>query len=124
MSNCIQIGGKGTVTLAAGSFNVEGLRALVDAVRDLPTAPTDDGYIAWWFLTASVFTDRSVRIKFGRGRSSHTYRDFRATLWLLAKFALEPIELRFKLLDRENPREGWGTYRCCLNTDGTVTEVE
>jgi hypothetical protein len=43
-----------------------------------------DYYLVWWFLSTNVdFEKRSMVINLGYGRSAHTWRDLRQTIWLL-----------------------------------------
>lgn len=82
MSNCIQIYNH-TVTFTAEEINIHAYRNLMaEAARLGEPGPVDgtpfNVYIAWWFLEKnSTVTDEAVTIKFGQGRSTHTWRDFR-----------------------------------------------
>ena len=94
MSNCIDfVKGSDKVVFLADEIDVPALKALVDSVKGLPKAPELDeatghqGYIAWWFLSRAFIDHRGVVIRFGAsGRSSHTNRDFSATVIMLSRF--------------------------------------
>lgn len=62
-----------------------------------------DEMMGWWFLARnSEFHDYFVQIHFGRGRSSHTYRDFQGTLDVLKQFILRNYFYTFKCTGEED----------------------
>jgi len=107
MSNCIEISGRVLKTFSDSEIDIAALKALIESVQDLPSAPkSGDEYLAWWFLTSQChdstwFSESGsyVTIPFGQCRSTHTWRDFRGTLSLLAKYARKPIKITFMLRD-------------------------
>jgi len=93
MSNCIEfVSGSEKIVFLKDEIDVVALKALVDSAtpKDKTLVDTEEGrkrYIAWWFLQQnSIIDSRGVVIWFGRGQSTHTNRDFNATLLMLAKF--------------------------------------
>lgn len=107
MSNCIDfVGGSEKVVFLKDEIDVVALKTLIESVKGLPKAPECDskdnyaGYIAWWFLSRAVVDDRGAVIRFGcSGRSSHTNRDFDATLILLGRFMKKPKYHTFYVRD-------------------------
>jgi hypothetical protein len=123
VSNCIEITNRAVKVFNNRDIDVNALRALVASVCDLPDAPkSGDGYIAWWFLSTADFDSAgNVSVVFGQGRSSHTWRDFRGTLGVLAKFARRSIRLTFTLRDIDwdnNSRPG--PFTITLEPGGNV----
>jgi hypothetical protein len=120
MSNCISLNAP-PVRLTAMQIDVVALKTLVQRVKDLrepPSCDTDgDGYIAWWFLSHAQFDgDKMVFIEFGDGRSTHTWRDFGATMLLIGRLARMTFDLRFEVQDTDAPSK-WGkaTWRVIPN---------
>lgn len=78
MSNCIDLRNN-VVHFPASAIDVLKVRELLDRIpEEMPSWETDSVlYTAWWYLaTCTVVTDSNVTIRFGCGRSSHTWRDF------------------------------------------------
>lgn len=101
MSNCIEIVRGRKVVFLKDEIDIEKFKVLVDSVAGLPAAPTErDGNIAWWFLQRNSLVDqRGVVINFSEGRSSHTWRDFEATLEVLKGFMKKPKHHHFVVSD-------------------------
>lgn len=108
MSNCIDIVYKSVIDLKPYQIDAVGLRNLITKAEEevnndnsvSEKVPTDLR-AAWWYLSANtVFLTRGgVRIFLGRGRSSHTWRDFRWTLSVLKQFIRSPVIVRFGITD-------------------------
>jgi len=123
MSNCITIEMKKSVTFKPNEIDAVGLYKLIkeaeekiksgkDAVQD----NIDPKYkIAWWFLAQNTEFKRtgSVVIHFGEGRSSHTNRDFRATIYYLKDFVLKDKWHRFWISDEYDNYES--ICETCVN---------
>jgi len=79
--------------LATAEKEINGCNCASEEVdRELDTA--------WWFLCENTTVDEdSITIRFGRGRSTHTWRDFKATLKLLSKFIKNPVKHIFAVAD-------------------------
>lgn len=104
MSNCIQLHHH-IVVMTKEQIDVSALKARIDKVKGLEKAPewkpSDDGYMIWWFLADNTEfeTDGSVTIRFGKGRSGHTWRDFRALILTLSKYMKQEVKHAFLLAD-------------------------
>lgn len=89
MSNCIQI--YDVIMIPLDIVDVDGLFNLIDAGAQRNEKSVFDGSpesMAYWFLTRDnvrISGDQLV-IKLGGGRSTHTWRDFEGTLYLLAGY--------------------------------------
>lgn len=94
MSNCIELLDKATVIFLPEEIKIEEFKHLVQTATDQPglgqtlTDNQADQYAAWWFLQKNtVFhKDGWLAIKFGQGRSTHTWRDLGHTLRVIAKY--------------------------------------
>lgn len=92
MSNCIEIY-NGCIKIATKHVAPELIELIKKAQEDENTPRLDhnnltkeatDYYKVWWFLSTNVsFEKKSMVIDLGYGRSRHTWRDFRQTIWLL-----------------------------------------
>jgi hypothetical protein len=91
MSNCITLySPTNKVTFTSDEISIEGVEDLLvrcgGVTQDNVSKQSWDVQCIWWYLeTCTEFAQdkRSVTIDFGKGRSSHTWRDFKATLhWL------------------------------------------
>jgi hypothetical protein len=124
VSNCITLSGHSTKILGRKDIDIDALKRLCDSVRDLHDAPSGfgDGYIAWWFLSRATFRDGNtfVTIPFGQDRSTHTFRDLRATLHLLSKFAKRPVRLNFRVKD---PDMNWSGKLQFMLVPGKAMEL-
>lgn len=92
MSNCVDLW-RETVVFLSHEIKLDEFKQLVQTAPEirLNHTLTDlecDQYEAWWFLQKNtVFhPDGWCAIRFGRGRSSHTWRDLQGTLSTIAKF--------------------------------------
>jgi len=61
-------------------------------------------YMFWYFLSknSEVRSDEKgkyLRIRFGKGRSEHTHRDFKQTIWAINLFMKKPKKHTFTLAD-------------------------
>lgn len=108
MSNCINIVYKNMVHLNASEVDVNGLRSLImKAEKEVNANSSVDEEIpaelklAWWFLSKNTIFKNTggVDIRFGAGRSGHTWRDFKGTLWTLKNFIKCPVWIRFGITD-------------------------
>ncbi len=103
MSNCIQIE-LSRVTLNAQQFRVRDYQKLIESHRphlERPHALGDD-YVCWFLTQNSSFQDGSVTIAFGRGRSGHTWRDFRWAIWFLSQYFIIPTKHTFLISDESD----------------------
>jgi hypothetical protein len=79
MSNCINIVKGEKVVFLRDEIDVDALKEFV--------TKAEENSLAWWFLQAnSVIDSRGAVVMFGRGRSTHTNRDFDAVILALSKF--------------------------------------
>jgi hypothetical protein len=118
MSNCIDFNSP-PVRLTGMQIDVPALKALVEKVKDLEKAPAEwgDENIAWWFLSHAEFDgNKSVLIDFGNGRSTHTFRDFGATMLLIGRLARIQFDVKLGVRDTHAPT-AWsrGTWRVVPN---------
>lgn len=104
MSNCIEIYNP-VVVFDDTQIDVEALRKLLVPLSERhQTVPTygSPGYdavtdIAWWFLASNTqFHKETITVSFGRGRSSHTQRDFKAVIRLLNSFMRPGVTLMYQ----------------------------
>lgn len=94
MSNCIKIVENSSVIFSNEMIDRNALTELLikteeEINKDNCVDPGVDGdlRIAWWFLSSNVeFQDDCIIVFFGDGRSTHTWRDFNATINLINKF--------------------------------------
>lgn len=95
VSNCVNIY-NGIISLKRHEFDIDRFKALIDSVKGTPrpgigkilTPEESEKWHAWHFLTNTVFVDQyNVVIGLGEGQDMHTWRDLRATLALLARYA-------------------------------------
>lgn len=108
MSNCIQLyhtrQATDKVVFFRDEIDVEGFKAfLARAERsrsDDPPVEEREREMAWWFLQANTLVDhRGAVIRFGQGRSSHTWRDLRGTVDILKRFVKKTKYHRFVATD-------------------------
>lgn len=99
MSNCIEIE-LSRVTLNSQQFRVRDYQKLIESHRPhLEHPPQLDDNVCWFLTKNSHFQDGSVTIAFGRGRSSHTWRDFRWAIWFLNQYFIAPTKHTFLISD-------------------------
>ena len=99
MSNCIDIE-LSLVTLTSKEFRVRDYKELIESHKPHLEQDFDVDDAVCWFLTDnSFFKDDSVTIAFGRGRSGHTWRDFRWTIWFLNQYFLAHVSHTFLISD-------------------------
>jgi len=113
MSNCIFFhDSTEVVRFSPFDMSVMRMRSLLnDCPRNLPDWEKDPiNYNVWYYLKYNTTVNADgVFIAFGRGRSSHTWRDFR---WLVNGI-LKPIMLRDKEHTFVMTDEGYpGKFRC------------
>lgn len=98
MSNCISIR-DGAVTFSPQEMNLPALLLALEVHKDCKGFELHgrDNEMEWacqnaqWFLVKGrnlEVSTRGVRVTFGDGNSSHTWRDFRGTVLFLNKFML------------------------------------
>jgi hypothetical protein len=77
MSNCIELA-KHVVFFKTSEIDVEKFRTFLESIPEKMPEGHDVDNGAWWYLaTNTTFMSDGVEIRFGAGRSSHTWRDFR-----------------------------------------------
>lgn len=124
MSNCISFD-SGSIKFSPDEFDVE---TFVRHMREpaiterhpeggMFGAPPTIGenfnsrvYHGWWFLhNAWRFEDGDgkIRIDFGTGRSSHTWRDFKGTLEVLRTYVKKPKVKVFTMRDESDGFKHW-----------------
>ncbi len=103
MSNCIELHNY-EVVFSQDEFDVETyLKVLEEHKEHKRTPELDDSFC--WFLrdNSSVKTNtdgiKSIIIRFGKGQSSHTWRDFKWTIWYLNQFIKKPKTHTFTASD-------------------------
>jgi len=106
MSNCINIVYKSVIDLKPYQVDASGLRDLITkAEKEVNKENSFDVpgelHFTWWFLCNAVRfkNNGGVQIRLGRGRSSHTWRDFRGTLGILSQFIKSSVIVRFGITD-------------------------
>ena len=116
MSNCIDIEQRSKVRFEPWEIDAEGLRALLkraeaEVNHDNCVGEDVEGKlkIAWWFLSINTQFKRTgaVEIRFGDGRSSHTWRDLRGTFQVLSEFVKIPKSHGFICSDESDGHEAW-----------------
>jgi len=114
VSNCIELRNH-VVTFPEDVIDVSKVRDLLARVPEQMPRWEEDPilYTAWWYMaTCTTVTDSGVTIRFGCGRSSHTWRDFRqfANQVLLPLFRDgKTFTHRFQVEDDGFP--GWGPWK-------------
>lgn len=99
MSNCIDID-LSRVTLKPEQFRVRDYQRLIESHQPhLQDQIKLDDNVCWFLTRNSYFKDGSVTIAFGRGRSSHTWRDFRWAVWFLNQYFTVPTNHTFLISD-------------------------
>jgi len=106
MSNCVELH-KYTVDFAPDEIDAKGLQELCEeAEKEVNKENCGDVRLdpnlrcAWWYLSENTtFSQDGVRIEFGHGRSTHTWRDLRWTLKMLSRFVKKPKEHTFLVAD-------------------------
>jgi len=102
MSNCIDIE-LSRVTLTPKQFRVRNYQKLIEGHRPhLEHQNTLDDNVCWFLTRNSFFQDGSVTIAFGKGRSSHTWRDFRWAIWFLNQYFIAPTKHTFLISDESD----------------------
>ena len=106
MSNCMDIE-LSRVTLNAQQFRVRDYEKLIEGHQPhLAQGRFELEDNVCWFLTKnSFFSDGTVTIAFGKGRSGHTWRDFRWAVWFLNQYFIMPVKHTFLLSDES---DGYG----------------
>lgn len=117
MSNCVDINrGKFVLSveeIAIGELMTT-LRAHVGHDSFKAHDERSDDYVACsmakWFLVPDqnieILETGRLRVNFGRGRSVHTWRDFRATCLFLSRYMKCPIRHRFLVKDEDSSSFG------------------
>lgn len=104
MSNCIELH-QHVVTIPKDRFDVDSFEKLREKYKNGSKTPDSsvgfDEYIYCWFLRDNSRVDENgnLVIEFGKGNSTHTWRDFRQTLWLLNPFFKLPVVHIFMVAD-------------------------
>lgn len=114
MSNCIEIR-RGQVFFSATAMNIPAFMAQVQRARETKDAPGYESEAAcndsvfWWFLSTNVFEGAGgVVVQFGRGRSTHCWRDFYATCKVINKYMRKEKMHVFLLADEGDGFDTWG----------------
>lgn len=94
MSNCIELHNC-EVEFTEDEFDVEAYIKVMENSKVSPKAPSLGDNFAWFLADNSIVKantngTKSIIIRFGRGRSSHTWRDFRWVVWYLNQFIKKP----------------------------------
>lgn len=100
MSNCIQIHNN-RVSFFNDEINWAEINKLWEE-HNLHDYPFEIGDIFCWFLRNNIYFDdeeKGIEIRFGRGLSGHTWRDFRQTLWFLNEYIIKEKKHTFKIAD-------------------------
>jgi len=105
---------------------VEGLRELIERAEgnvNSENCVTEDRpaeeRVAWWFLSGNTkFANGGVVIFLGNGRSTHTWRDLKATLYTLGTFCKRPKTLRFQVSDEFDGFETIGRCKAVISKEG------
>lgn len=128
MSNCISLSNE-SVFFKKDEIDLLKLKEVLDATPHTLAEcevldKTDKGWRAfcWWFLkdnTHIALGDTGAVIKFGEGRSSHTWRDFRG----IVNHVIKPLMLKnkvhvFQVEDEGFP--GWGDLPIIFGQDNLL----
>lgn len=103
MSNCIQIHNN-KIIFTPEEFNIESfekLRKEHSEHKDKSPKNLDIRDTFCWFLRSNsrLLGNGALEISFGRGASSHTWRDFQQTIWFLNQFIKMPKTHTFQIAD-------------------------
>ena len=99
MSNCITLHDH-TVRFPPSHFDVEKYREIMEEHAKHPASPELGDSFCWFLRDNSEINEENVLVvEFGRGRSSHTHRDFKQTLRFLSQFVTRPMSHRFLASD-------------------------
>jgi len=80
-------------------------------IREEHTEEEVDQYHYWWFLEGtSDLTPEGFLVRFGHGRSGHTWRDWRNTLWFLHQFVEKPFAFTVYLSDEYDGHDSVGPF--------------
>ena len=77
-------------------------------------------YLTWWFLVEAIrFHPKFTVIRFGHGRSAHTWKSFSGVInYVLKPFMLK--EKKHEFLIKEHGRPGWKSYQVVL---GSINQI-
>lgn len=107
MSNCVDILTPRLV-LTSDEINFVKLRDVVaHTPQQQPAWFNEPGYDkdiyqSWWFLSVEFISTDVLAINLGRGRSSHTWRDFEGFCQWLGQFMLKEKHLVFRMTDESD----------------------
>ena len=127
MSNCITIDNP-TVRFNPGVLDDQALSGLLNSASENITLKNctneeldADERMAWWFLCENTMTFKNgtVVINLGRGRSSHTWRDFKGTLQILSRFVKKDFHYTFQIRDEVDDFDQAENYRIDLRVKDT-----
>jgi hypothetical protein len=128
MSNCIYFGGRtGIIALTSSEFDTQNFQRFLSTVPFNGEEPKEGhAYHAWWFLNNNINfpTPNLLIIRLGEGRSTHTFRDLRGTLYTLTRYYRPNTQktYNFYLYDTDAPWDGW--FRVITQkTDNPLTSV-
>lgn len=126
MSNCIELSTETqTVVFVPEEIDSGKLKLLLDSVQHIKSSGDPEylelatnkkenhsKYFAWWFLLRNTEfrPDGGVKIRFGRGNSGHTWRDFGGTLYWLKDFIKKEKIHRFSIADEMDDFETYEPY--------------
>jgi hypothetical protein len=99
MSNCIKIEWKYQIDFRPHEIDGAGLAKAIEQANRVVNhencvkmeeegGPSNHDKVLWWFLTGNTQIRKTgaITIRLGEGRSTHTNRDFRATLHFLSQY--------------------------------------
>jgi len=121
MSNCIEIEQRSKVRFEPWEIDARGLKELIERAEaevnhDNSVSENVEGKLklTWWFLSQTQFKRTgAVEIRFGEGRSSHTWRDLRGTFQVLSEFVKLPKHHGFICSDESDGHRTW--FRMVVN---------
>lgn len=124
MSNCIWLGNN-VVKFHPWEIDRDKLKSILDNLpKECPdginlTLESVIGYYAWWFLKENTIFQKNgiVKIRFGEGRSTHTWRDFRG----LVNQVIKPLMLCPKIHTFIAKDDGWpGRFQIIADFQGGI----
>lgn len=125
MSNCIELR-RSAVYFGGFDLDIPAFMAQVQRVKEMKNAPGYDNEAAcndsvfWWFLgdniscgncTVASRKFEGVVVEFGKGRSTHTWRDFYATCRAISKYMKRPKTHNFLVADEYDGFATWGALK-------------
>jgi hypothetical protein len=104
VSNCVEIVRNADVIFTSEDLNISALKAdiLQYGHSESPPDPRECpvAFYCYWFLARNTdFSDDSVVIRFGEGRSSHTWRDLGGLVRFMGKYMKKTKKHTFIVTD-------------------------